>query len=89
VGCRGATLLRLGGNGLSALGGLFAFTVVVSVALSVLSALVFLSASGADAIGSVIIYLAKWVLAHILSHTSTNNSKAIPARTTASWLNLL
>ncbi|KAF5826159.1 hypothetical protein DUNSADRAFT_4491, partial [Dunaliella salina] len=56
----GATLLRLGGNGLSALGGLFAFTVVVSVALSVLSALVFLSASAADAIGSVIIYLAKF-----------------------------
>lgn len=39
--------------------GLFAFTVVVSVILSVLSALVFLSASAADAIGSCIIYMGK------------------------------
>lgn len=39
--------------------GLFAFTVVVSVILSVLSALIFLSASASDAIGSTIIYLGK------------------------------
>ncbi len=55
----GATLLRLAGNGLSALGGLVAFTVVLSVALSILSALVFLSATAADAAGSFITYLAR------------------------------
>lgn len=47
------------GNGLSALGGLLAFTVVLSVAVSVLAALTFLSASASDATGTFINYMAR------------------------------
>jgi hypothetical protein len=49
------------GNALTALGGLVAFTVVLSIAISVLSALVFLAASAADTTGALIEYAARWV----------------------------
>jgi hypothetical protein len=51
--------LLAAGNALTALGGLVAFTVVLSIAISVLSALVFLAASAADTTGALIEYAAR------------------------------
>ncbi|KAL6765590.1 hypothetical protein V8C86DRAFT_3127967 [Haematococcus lacustris] len=68
-----ATALRLVGNGLSAVGGLVAFTVVLSVAASVLSALTFLSASACDATGTFIEYMARFT---DLAQRNTRSTRA-------------
>ncbi|KAJ9518962.1 hypothetical protein QJQ45_026195, partial [Haematococcus lacustris] len=78
-----ATALRLVGNGLSAVGGLVAFTVVLSVAASVLSALTFLSASACDATGTFIEYMARFT---DLAQRNTRSTRAASMQGTLSKL---